>query len=345
MQNEGIVELRPPSIEGASAGQSLLGPKSGSEPGLDELDRTLIALLLEDGRMSNRELASAAGTTNVTAGARIKRLVNDRVLIFTALFDWEAAGYEWFVIAKINVEGRPPREVADDLAKLPGCEAVAIVFGDVDVLAYFVMRDRAELHQLIAAELASIPGISSMKMDLSTESTVTSLGRQFFLARNAPSIRLPDPVIDVDELDASIMQELLCDGRQSSRSIARQLDVSEGTVRARIQRLTGSGLMRIVAMVEPLALGMIGIIASIGLRVDRDAVATVASAVRKLPQTIFLAVTVGSVDISVAIAAKDQDDMLDTVLNQLRTLQGVRSTETLQMIDVVRFAPYMKRLN
>ncbi|MFV9455582.1 Lrp/AsnC family transcriptional regulator [Rhodococcus sp. NM-2] len=311
---------------------------------MDELDASLIALLLEDGRMSNRELAAATGTTNATAGARVKRLVHDRVLVFTVLFDWEAAGYDWFVIAKIHVEGRSPNDVADDLAQLPACEVVAIVFGDVEVIAYFLVANRTELHELIEEQLGKIPGIGTMTMDLATKSTVTALGRQFFLARNAPPIRLPNPVIELDDLDGSILQELVNDGRQSSRNIARQLEVSEGTVRARIQRMVSAGLMRVVAMVEPLALGMVGLIANVGLKVDRDAIASVASVVGKLPQTMFMAVTVGSVDISIAIAARDQHDMLDTVLNKLRALEGVRSTETLQMIDVVRFAPYLKRL-
>jgi DNA-binding Lrp family transcriptional regulator len=323
----------------------MLGPGASFEPtSLDELDASLIALLLEDGRMSNRELAAATGTTNVTAGARVKRLVHDRVLVFTVLFDWEAAGYDWFVIAKIHVEGRSPNDVADDLAQLPACEVVAIVFGDVEVIAYFLVANRTELHELIEEQLGKIPGIGTMTMDLATKSTVTALGRQFFLARNAPPIRLPNPVIELDDLDGSILQELVNDGRQSSRNIARQLEVSEGTVRARIQRMVSAGLMRVVAMVEPLALGMVGLIANVGLKVDRDAIASVASVVGKLPQTMFMAVTVGSVDISIAIAARDQHDMLDTVLNKLRALEGVRSTETLQMIDVVRFAPYLKRL-
>jgi DNA-binding Lrp family transcriptional regulator len=340
------VELTPPAVEGASAGQSLLAIKAAAEPTvLDETDTALIELLLDDGRMTNRELSTASGISEATVGVRLRRLVANRVLIFTTLFDWEAAGFDWFVIAKINVEGRPPREVAEDVARLPECEAAAIVFGDVDIIAYFLVTDRAELHALIGERLAAISGISALKMDLATESKVSALGRRFYLAQQAPPIRLPNPVVSVDDLDAAVMQALLHDGRQSSRSIARQLQVSEGTVRARIQRLVNSGLMRIVAMVEPLALGMVGVIASVGLKVDRDAIATVSAAVEELPQTLFSAVTVGSVDITIAIASLDQNDMLNTVLNHVRSLKGVRTTETLQMIDIVRFAAYMKRLD
>jgi len=343
-QRNVAVEVAPPPLEDASKGSSRIGVTAVS-PHLDELDMTLIRLLMADGRMSNRELAAAAGVSNATVGARIRRLVDDRVLIFTALFDWEAAGYEWFAIAKFGVEGRSPRAVAEELASLPHCQAVALVFGDYDILAYFLVTNRTELHRLIEAGLASVAGISSVSIDLATESTVTGLGRQFFLARGPTSITMPNPVVDLDELDIGIMHELLSDGRQSSRNIARRLDVSEGTVRARIHAMVAGGLMRIVAMVEPFALGLIGVVASVGLRVERAQTATVIAKIRELPQTIFVAVTVGSADISVTIGAADQSDMLDIVLNQIRTLPGVRSTETLQMVEVVRFSPYLKRLD
>lgn len=337
------IRLTPPSAEGASAGQDLLSAKIRPHT-LDDTDSALMALLLENGRMTNRELSSATGIGEATAGARLRRLVTDRVLIFTTLFDWEAAGYEWFVIAKINVEARLPKNVAEDIARLPECEATAVVFGDVDVLAYFLVTDRSELNRLVENRLAAISGITGVAVDLATRSAVTPLGRRFYLARQAPPIRLPNPVIPVDGTDARIMQALIDDGRQSNRRIARRLEVSEGTVRARLNRLTEAGLMRVAAMVEPLALGMIGVVANVGLRVNRDAISSVADALETLPQTLFSAVTVGSADVNVAIAGTDQNDLLDTVLRQIRSLPGVRSTETLQMIDIVRFAASMKRL-
>ncbi|MEO9330552.1 Lrp/AsnC family transcriptional regulator [Gordonia aurantiaca] len=265
-------------------------------------------------------------------------------LVFTALVDWEVAGFEWFAIARIRTGNRTPREVASSIAELDECEAVAVVVGACDVLAYFLLRDRAEVHRLIAERLSAIDGISDLALDLATESFVTPLGRQFFIARNVPAIRLPAPRIEIDDLDVALMQSLITDGRQSSRAIARLHDVAEGTVRSRLSRLDKAGLCRVTAMVEPLSLGYAGVIAHVTLTVRRNAYVAVRQALDSLPGLVFVASTSGQAGLSISLAAPSQQHVLDLVATQLRAIDGVDRAETLIMVDVVRFSPYLKRL-
>lgn len=312
-------------------------------PVLDDVDRRMIKLLLDDGRLSNRALATEVGVSEATVGSRLRRLVSSGVLLFTTIIDWEAAGYEWFAIVKINVEGRPARAVAEDVGSLRGCTAASVVFGSADVLAYFLLEDRAAIHRLVDAELASIPGIFELSIDLATESSVTAFGGNTFLARKVPPLRVPRPVIPLDDLDVGLLEALLEDGRKSSRQIGRDLGVSEGTVRARMSRLAQARLMKVVAMVDPLATGAAGEIAEVGLRVRRDAVGSVMQELLKIPEVVLAAVTVGTVDVSVAVAAASRVQLIEVVLDRIRSLDGVRATETLEMVDVVKFVPYFKR--
>ena len=55
-----------------------------------------------------------------------------------------------------------------------------------------------------------------MSMDLATESSVTALGNRFFLARSTPRISLPDPVLELDGLDAQAMATALAEGELSA---------------------------------------------------------------------------------------------------------------------------------
>jgi Lrp/AsnC family transcriptional regulator, regulator for asnA, asnC and gidA len=50
-----------------------------------------------------------------------------------------------------------------------------------------------------------------------------------------------------DTLDRKIIRMQNKDGRCSSLEIARQLDVSEGTVRNRLKKMSDAGLLRIPA--------------------------------------------------------------------------------------------------
>ena len=63
------------------------------------------------------------------------------------------------------------------------------------------------------------------------------------------------PARRVDELDRSVIEALQENGRESFRRIAARLGVSEATVRARYARLTGEGILQVVAVTNPLGLG------------------------------------------------------------------------------------------
>lgn len=67
-----------------------------------------------------------------------------------------------------------------------------------------------------------------------------------------------------DDLNRSIIQLLQEDGRMAYKDVARLLDVSEGTIRNRVQSMKQSGLLKIVALADPMAIrykadAMIGI--------------------------------------------------------------------------------------
>lgn len=310
---------------------------------VDSADRALLDLLVADEKVTNRELATRLAVSESAVSIRLRRLVASGVLIFTALIDWETAGFEWFVICRIKTHGRAPSDICADIRKLPQCEAVSLAVGAVDVLAYFLAQDRAEINH-IADCLATIEGVVSIGLDLAIETATTELGRRLFLAIDPPPIRLPAPRIEIDDLDVAIMQELVADGRQSSRNISRHLKVAEGTVRARVNRLTRSGLVRVVAMVEPTAVGLGGVIASVCIRADRTKLRDAFSQLIKIPEVVFGAICLGRWDLNVTVVCSDLRQLMDVVGLKLHAVDGVRETDVLLMGDVSRFSPYLKRL-
>ena len=68
----------------------------------------------------------------------------------------------------------------------------------------------------------------------------------------------------LDEISKQIIEQLQHDGRKSYAEIGKVVGLSEAAVRQRVQKLTDSGVMQIVAVTDPLRLGfsrqaMIGI--------------------------------------------------------------------------------------
>ena len=73
----------------------------------------------------------------------------------------------------------------------------------------------------------------------------------------------------LDSVDRTIIRALQRDGRASYAELAPQVGMSAPAVRQRIQRLTDSGVVQVVAVTDPLALGL-PVMALVGISVDGD---------------------------------------------------------------------------
>ena len=139
----------------------------------------------------------------------------------------------------------------------------------------------------------------------------------------------PAPRPEPARLDASakrIIELLQVDGRLSYAALAKEVGLSEAAVRQRVQRLLDQGVMQIVAVTDPLQVGFRRQ-AMIGIRTSGDLVA-VGEAVAAIPEVAYVVTTAGSFDLLCEVVCEDDDELLDLVGREIRTLPGVVSTET-----------------
>lgn len=131
----------------------------------------------------------------------------------------------------------------------------------------------------------------------------------------------------MDELDAKIVALLQEDGRASNAGIARDVGVSEGTVRRRLKRLVDEEFIRVVAMLDPSKMGYSSE-ALIGIQVDPDKVDQVAEKLSKLEEISWVAITTGAYDMF-AWATLNSSEALGVFLRtRVGTIPGVRRSET-----------------
>lgn len=130
----------------------------------------------------------------------------------------------------------------------------------------------------------------------------------------------------LDEMSKQIIEHLQEDGRQSYATIGRAVGLSEAAVRQRVGRLIDGGLMQIVAVTDPLQVGFRRQ-AMIGLTVDGD-MGPVADALAEIPEVDYVVTTAGSFDLLVEVVCEDDAHLLSLLTERIRTLPGVRSTET-----------------
>jgi Lrp/AsnC family transcriptional regulator for asnA, asnC and gidA len=144
------------------------------------------------------------------------------------------------------------------------------------------------------------------------------------------------PVPDtLDETDQYIIRALQTDGRVPFSQIAEKLNVSPGMIRLRYNRLLEMGLLRIVAITDPLRLGYTTM-AMIGIRTEGDKMLEVADKIAALDEVIYLIVVSGRFDMMAEVVCRDHADLLRFLSEKLYTINGVRETESLMHLKIVK---------
>ena len=320
-------------------------PRVSRASQLDDIDRRLLELLTHDGRASNRWLAQQVGLTDASVAARIRRLREQGVASVTAVFDYDAAGYRWVAFVFVEVDStRLPRDVGVEIAALPEAHGVSLTFGSTDLIVHTIARDREHLTRLLTQDLVQIEGVSNVTADIVLETVQFSWGLATLPETRDPVLDFPDPVVEIDDLDREMLAHLVQDGRESNREIARQMGVSDGTVRARIRRLEEAGLLRIVAQTDPVALGQVAAMAHIGVEVEGATRREVALRLREFPEVVQCVLVSGRYDLHVVVAAADLSALGALVAERMRALPGLRRTTTWPVVEVLGHEYHLVRL-
>ena len=131
----------------------------------------------------------------------------------------------------------------------------------------------------------------------------------------------------MDDLDRKIVELLQVNGRASNARVARDVGVSEGTVRRRLRRLIQDEIIRVVAVPDPEKMGY-STVALIGIQADPAKVDDVADSLAELPETQFVALTTGSFDIFVWVALPTSTELGNFLRRKVGITPGIRRTET-----------------
>src|SRR6478672_5412011 len=140
---------------------------------------------------------------------------------------------------------------------------------------------------------------------------------------------------DVSALDKRIIEHLQADGRRPFTQIAADLGVSEAAVRARTNRLIERGILQVVGVTDPLKLGFHQM-AMIGIRCEADHLMDVAAKCAAMPEVDYVVITAGTYDILIETVCEDNEGLLRFLADRLRTIDGVRETETFVYLRMVK---------
>lgn len=128
---------------------------------LDDLDAALLRLLLDDGRMSRRQIATELGVSAPTVGERMTKLEASGVIGgYSVTVNWEVLGVGQIVYLSVKALDDSDRAaLMNALWVLPEVEAVTLVTGDLDLLVRLRVRDYGHLKTFLMEQVWNIEGL------------------------------------------------------------------------------------------------------------------------------------------------------------------------------------------
>jgi DNA-binding Lrp family transcriptional regulator len=158
-----------PGVASTTAPNDLRAPVA--EPlVLDAVDRHLVRLLPDDGRIANNALAAAAGIAPSTCLARVRALRRAGVLRgFHADVDPAALGRGLRAMVAVRMAAGSRQSLAPfarSIADRPEVLDVYFLAGADDFLLHVAVRDTAELRAFVVDQLSDRPEVASTETSL-----------------------------------------------------------------------------------------------------------------------------------------------------------------------------------
>lgn len=138
----------------------------------------------------------------------------------------------------------------------------------------------------------------------------------------------------IDDVSKAIIEQLQQDGRRSYAAIGQAVGLSEAAVRQRVQRLVAAGIVQIVAVTDPVQIGFARQ-AMIGLRTEGN-LDPIVETLCEMDEVDYVVVTAGSFDILAEVVCSDDDDLLHLLNERIRSIEGVRSTESFVYLKLAK---------
>ncbi len=135
--------------------------------------------------------------------------------------------------------------------------------------------------------------------------------------------------VELDVLDRKILTILMEDAVVPYTEIAKQLDVSAGTIHVRMKKLLEQGVVKgSQLIIDPVVIGY-DICAFIGIFLDKGSAYTdVRKQMMNIQEIVDLQYTTGVYSIFAKVLCRDTNHLREVLNEKIQPIQGIQRTET-----------------
>lgn len=140
---------------------------------LDDIDRKIIAVLREDGRISITELAAAVGLSKTPCQLRVRRLTTEKIIRgFRATVDPAALGLNHVAFTEVKLVNT--REDAlnafnQAISRIPEVEECHMIASSFDYLLKIRTSDVTRYRKILGEKISALPHVASTSTFIAME--------------------------------------------------------------------------------------------------------------------------------------------------------------------------------
>ncbi|WP_018150530.1 winged helix-turn-helix transcriptional regulator [Leeia oryzae] len=146
---------------------------------LDKLDRKILKVLQQDGRIAMTDLAEKVGLSTTPCSERVKRMERDGIIEgYYARLNPKALGANLLVFVEIRLASKSGdlfEEFKREVLKLPNVMECHLVSGDFDYLIKARIGEMTQYRKLLGDILLKLPGATESKSYVVMEEVKESL--------------------------------------------------------------------------------------------------------------------------------------------------------------------------
>ncbi len=148
----------------------MVTPKNLQPAELDATDIEILRVLSGQGRISNADLASEVGIAQSTCLARVRALVEKKVITgFYADIDPAALGLELQALISVTLRAGARANLSDFMTQIRSHPQVIQVFflgGTEDFIVHVAVKNSDEVREFVLAELSNNPAVANTRTNL-----------------------------------------------------------------------------------------------------------------------------------------------------------------------------------
>jgi Lrp/AsnC family transcriptional regulator for asnA, asnC and gidA len=126
---------------------------------MDALDRSIVGLLQEDGRMHYTHIAQTLGVTEGTVRNRVAKLLEDQAIQIIGVLDPHRMGYSAPAIISVSIQPPQLEAAAAEIASMPEVSYLIMVTGEFDLMVEVFCQDREHLAAFLRDKLLQVSGV------------------------------------------------------------------------------------------------------------------------------------------------------------------------------------------